>query len=95
VVVCRKLFTHPLEPDCKQYLAQIARILKPGGRAIISINGHPRDGMRFDTREGVTRVDEGYFAELGRDAGLSLVERVGLVYGQAVSVFRIKTAAAP
>jgi glycosyltransferase involved in cell wall biosynthesis len=94
VVVSCTLFTNLLEADCKRYLAQIRRILKPDGCAIISIYDHPSAGKRFETGEGVTKVDDGYFAEIARDAGLSLVKRAGMVYGQTVLIFGISPAAA-
>ena len=86
-VVCASLFTHLLEPDCVHYLAEIGRVLKPSGRAIISIHTEPRLGRRYSGDEARIDVTPDYFVQLAERAGLRLFERVGLVCGQDVLVF--------
>jgi len=86
-VVCASLFTHLLEQDCVHYLAEISRLLAPGGRAIISIQTNPADGQRFSGDEARIDVDQAYFVEMADQVGLKLLEVVGRVYGQQVLVF--------
>src|SRR4051812_8847278 len=43
VVICASLFTHLLQPAFVRYLAEIARILAPNGRALVSIHDEPGD----------------------------------------------------
>jgi SAM-dependent methyltransferase len=86
-VVCASLFTHLLEPDCVHYLAEISRVLGPRGRAIISIHIKPAEGQRFSGDEARIDIDQDYFVQLAKQAGLQLFEVVGLVYGQQVLVF--------
>jgi SAM-dependent methyltransferase len=84
MVVCASLFTHLLEPECVRYLAEIHRVLKPGGRAIISIHNQPPAGASFSG--DVTRIDieEQCFLALAEKAGLRHKQTIGRVYGQQV-----------
>jgi SAM-dependent methyltransferase len=86
-VVCASLFTHLLEPDAVHYLDEIARVLRPDGRAIISIHTEPASGTRFSGDETRIDIDVKYFVELASAVGLSLFHDVGLVWGQRVFVF--------
>jgi SAM-dependent methyltransferase len=86
-VVCASLFTHLLEPDCVHYLAEISRVLAPGGRAIISIHTKTAEGQRFSGDEARIDIDQDYFVQLASQAGLRLLQVVGRVYGQQVLVF--------
>lgn len=88
MAVCGSLFTHLLEPDAVHYLAEIQRVLRPSGQALISIHTEPPPGAPFSGHEGRIDVDEDYFLQLCRQAGLELTERIGLVYGQLVLRFR-------
>jgi SAM-dependent methyltransferase len=84
VVVCGSLFTHLLEPDAVHYLAEISRVLKPGGQALVSIHSEPPEGQLYAGDEARIDVDEDYFLQLCGNAGLASAERIGLVYGQLV-----------
>ncbi|HEY2843068.1 MAG TPA: class I SAM-dependent methyltransferase [Bryobacteraceae bacterium] len=86
-VVCASLFTHLLEPDCVHYLEEISRLLSTGGRAIISIHTKPAEGQLYSGDEARIDVDQDYFVELAKQAGLHLFHVVGKVYGQQVLVF--------
>ncbi len=81
------LFTHLLEPDCRHYLRETARVLKPGGIAIISMHIEPPAGVRYSGNEARIDVDMDYFVELGNAAGLKLKERPGDLVGQEIVVF--------
>ena len=87
VTVCASLFTHLLLPDCMHYLAELSRVLKPHGRAIVSLHTQPAQGARFSGDE--TRIDiaPAYFSELAAEAGLAAKEEIGLIYGQDVYLF--------
>jgi SAM-dependent methyltransferase len=88
LVVCGSLFTHLFEPDARHYLSEIARVLKPGGGAILSLHVDVPAGRTYAGTEARVDVDEAYFLSMCRDAGLSSQEVVGLVYGQRVHVIR-------
>jgi SAM-dependent methyltransferase len=85
VVICASLFTHLLEPVFRHYMMEVARMLSPVGRALVSIHNEPRDG-RFSG--DVPRIDiaEDYFVEIVEQSGLRVVERVGFVLGQIVFI---------
>jgi SAM-dependent methyltransferase len=86
-VVCGSLFTHLSEPVCKHYLHEIRRVLKPRGRAIISIHFEPPAGSVFAGDESRIDIDPDYFRNMARAAGLGEFQTVGIVYGQLVIVF--------
>jgi len=88
VVVCSSLFTHLLERDAIHYLAEIARVLKPGGQAFISIHVDVPPGQVWAGDEERIDVDEAHFLTLARAAGLAAEERIGEVYGQVVHRLR-------
>jgi SAM-dependent methyltransferase len=90
MTVCASLFTHLLLPDCKHYLAEIHRVLKPESRAIISLHTQPVQGTRFSGDEVRIDVEPAYFIELANDAGLSLSMEIGRTYGQDVYLFERK-----
>jgi len=85
--VCASLFTHLLLDECRHYLEEIARVLRPQGRAIISIHTEPAAGTNFSGNE--TRIDVApeYFTEMGSEAGLRLSSEIGRVWGQDVFLF--------
>ncbi len=81
------LFTHLLEADCRHYLSETARTLKPGGLAVISLHIEPPAGMRYSGTEARIDVEVDYFVELAAAAGLKLKERPGDLCGQEILVF--------
>jgi len=87
MVVCASLFTHLLQPECVHYLQEIARVLKPGGRATVSIHNQPASGAVFSGDASRIDIDEDFFFELAQEAGLRLKQRIGMVYGQQVFLF--------
>ncbi len=86
MVVCASLFTHLLEPDCIHYLMEIRRVLKPGGKSIISIHTQPVPGQPFSGDEARIDIEKQYFTKLVRAARLDVLEEVGVVYGQDLFV---------
>ena len=85
--MCASLFTHLLQLECVHYLEEIARVLKPGGRATISIHNQPAPGTVFSGDASRIDMDEDFFFELAQEAGLRLKQRIGMVYGQQVFLF--------
>lgn len=82
------LFTHLLEEDCRHYLRETARVLKPGsGILIISLHIEPASGSRYSGTEARIDVDVGYFIELAAAAGLSIEEPPFDLCGQEILVF--------
>ena len=64
MTICASLFTHLLEDDCRHYLAEISRVSKPRGLALISIHNEPPHGERFAGDESRIDIEEAYFVEL-------------------------------
>lgn len=88
LVVCSSLFTHLLEADAIHYLGEIARVLKPGGQAFISVHNAVAPGERWRGDEERIDLDEDYFLELCAMSGLIAEEPIGEVYGQVVHRLR-------
>lgn len=88
VLVASSLFTHLLETDAVHYLAEIARVLKPGGQALISIHDQVAPGQTWSGDEERIDLDEAYFLALCAAAGLAPEDRIGEVYGQVVHRLR-------
>jgi len=86
LVVCGSLFTHLFEAEARHYLAEIARVLKPGGATVLSLHVDAPAGQTYAGSEARVDVDEAYFLSMCRDAGLTRHETVGVVYGQRVHV---------
>lgn len=88
MTVCASLFTHLFEPDAKHYLDEIRRVTKPGGGAIVSIHVKPALGRSFSGDEARIDIAEPYFIKLCEAAGLSVEERIGVIYGQTAFLLR-------
>jgi SAM-dependent methyltransferase len=86
VVVCASLFTHLLEPMCRHYLQEIRRVLRPSGRAILSIHTQPAVGTRFSGDESRIDADPEYFIAIAGQCGLRVLQIPGIVYGQLAIV---------
>ena len=87
MTVCASLFTHLFEPDARHYLAEIRRITKPGGQAIISIHDQPKSG-KFSGDEARIDIKGDYFKRMCADAGMPVVEKIGVIYGQTAYLLR-------
>ena len=88
MVICGSLFTHLFEAEARHYLAEIARVLKPGGRTLLSLHVEPQPGQAFSGTEVRVDVDEANFLGLCGEAGLAHEQAVGPVYGQSVHLLR-------
>jgi len=87
MIVAASLFTHLLEPDAKQYLREFQRVLRPGGKALISIHVDVPEGRLFTGDETRIDVDPKYFMGLAKKAGLKPTKIIGFVYGQDLILF--------
>lgn len=87
MTVCGSLFTHLLEDDARHYLAEICRIAKPGGQAIISIHDKPKNG-RFEGDEVRIDISDRYFRQMCAEAGMPVAEQIGVIYGQTAYLLR-------
>lgn len=85
VILCGSLFTHLEEPAFIHYMEEIARLLSPVGRALISIHNEPSDG-RFSGDVPRIDISEAYFREIVEASGLTIVKRIGFWLGQYVFV---------
>ena len=86
VVVAASVFTHLLEPTARHYLAQSARVLKPGGKLVLSVHIEPPAGQRYAGDEARIDVDPEYFLGLAVERGLSLHEALGEFCGQQMLI---------
>ena len=85
VVICASLFTHLLQPAFVRYVNEVARILAPKGRALISIHDEPGDGS-FSGDASRIDIARSYFVDTVTATGLQVSTRIGAVYGQQVYV---------
>lgn len=88
VCFAASLYTHLVEAEAVHYLAETARVLAPGGRAIISLHIEPAAGQRYSGSEARIDVEPAYFLELAARVGLVLDERPGDLCGQEILVLR-------
>ena len=86
IAIAASLFTHLLEADCAHYLSELARVLTPPGKALISIHIEPEAGTRYSGTEARIDIEPSYFESLANDAGLVVHERPGDLCGQELFV---------
>lgn len=82
------LFTHLLEPAAARYLAESARVLKPGGLLVASIHDEVGPGEKVKGDEARIDFSRAHFQAMARAAGLALSQDLGLVCGQTTFAFR-------
>ena len=75
MVAAHSLFTHLHEPEARHYLAEIARVLKPGGRAVISLHVEPPAGQTYVQSHDRSDVDLDYFLAMASAVGLGCTRR--------------------
>jgi SAM-dependent methyltransferase len=88
VCFAASLYTHLFEAEAAHYLAETARVLAPGGRAIVSLHIEPAPGHSYSGSEARIDVDPAYFAGLANAVGLVVDERPGDLCGQEILVLR-------
>ncbi|HEX3701431.1 MAG TPA: class I SAM-dependent methyltransferase, partial [Phenylobacterium sp.] len=89
MVVCGSLFTHLFEADARHYLAEIARVLRPGGRTVLSLHVDVAPGETYAGSEARVDVSEAYFLAMCAEAGLTHEQPLGAVYGQSAHLLRL------
>lgn len=84
VIFLYSVFTHMLTPDVERYLSEIARLLRPGGKALFTVYAEE------DCDEDESENPSGYLEELGASLGAlhrvrfrrryldEMIERAGL-----------------
>jgi SAM-dependent methyltransferase len=88
IAFAASVFTHLLETDCQHYLAETARVLKPGGRLIASIHDQNVGKSDFLGSEPRIDINPDYFAKKAKSTGLQLESNLGYVLGQRIMVFK-------
>ena len=76
------LFTHLEEAAAKRYLDESRRVLRGGGKLIVSIHIEPNDGTDYQGNESRADVNPVYFAAMASAAGFAVGRRIGDVCGQ-------------
>jgi SAM-dependent methyltransferase len=71
LVVCNHVLEHL--PDDESALREIARVLAPGGLAVLTV---PGNFARRETRHFTGELENGHY----RDYGLDLVDRLGAIF---------------
>jgi GT2 family glycosyltransferase/glycosyltransferase involved in cell wall biosynthesis/SAM-dependent methyltransferase len=86
LVVAASLFTHLFEADAIRYLREIARVLKPHGKALLSIRATAAPGATYVGNESCIDVDRRHFLALAQAAGLELRGEVADFVGETLLV---------
>jgi GT2 family glycosyltransferase/SAM-dependent methyltransferase/glycosyltransferase involved in cell wall biosynthesis len=86
VVVAASVFTHLLEADADRYLREIARVLKPGGSALLTIRATAAPGTTYAGDESCIDVEPRHFLAMARAAGLEPRDQVDDFVGETLLV---------
>ena len=89
LVVAASLFTHLLEADAIRYLHEISRVLKPGGKVLLTIRATAAPGETYVGNEGCIDVDRRHFLALARAVGLELRDEVADFVGETLLVMGV------
>lgn len=89
VVVAASLFTHLLEADAACYLREIARVLKAGGTALLTIRATAAAGETYAGNESCIDVDRRHFIAMARAAGLEVRDEVADFVGETLLVMGV------
>ena len=82
IAIAASIFTHLLEADARNYLRQSARVLRPGGRLILSLHTEPPDGLVYAGDEARIDIRLDYFLRMVTECGLAVEEDLGSLCGQ-------------
>jgi len=86
VILAASVFTHLLEPDANHYLSEIARVLRKAGTAIVSIHTNVGPSVKFQGGEARIDVDQQYFTDMARAAGLECKDFIPDLAGQTALI---------
>jgi GT2 family glycosyltransferase/glycosyltransferase involved in cell wall biosynthesis/SAM-dependent methyltransferase len=89
LVVAASLFTHLLEADAICYLHEIARVLKPGGKVLLTIRAIAAPGETYAGAESCIDVDRRHFLGLASAAGLEVCDEVADFVGETLLMFGV------
>jgi SAM-dependent methyltransferase len=89
------LFTHLYPDDLEHYAREIERVLRPGGRMLVSIHDQPAADEAFSGSEHRADYDAEHFLQLMKRNGFDLVEDIGDLCGQRSFLLRKTPPAAP
>ncbi|MGQ0799315.1 MAG: class I SAM-dependent methyltransferase [Pseudomarimonas sp.] len=82
IAIAASIFTHLLEPDARNYLRQSARVLRPGGRLILSLHTEPANGLVYTGDEARIDIQLDHFLDMVTESGLTVEEDLGSLCGQ-------------
>jgi len=81
-IFAASLFTHLYPEDLNCYIAEMNRVLKPGGLALVSIHDQPKGDEFFSGSEHRADYEVQHFLSLMQIAGFDLVEDIADLCGQ-------------
>jgi len=91
IALAASVFTHLLEPDARNYLQESRRVLRAGGRLILSLHTEPLDDAAYSGDEARVDVRLDYFLEMAESAGLTMESDLGSLCGQHALVLTPRT----
>jgi SAM-dependent methyltransferase len=85
-IYAASVFTHLYPEDLGSYAAEMNRVLKSDGLALVSIHDQPKSGELFSGSEHRADYEAGHFLSLMQGAGFALLEDIGDLCGQRTFV---------
>jgi SAM-dependent methyltransferase len=77
LVFAASVFTHLLLDDARAYMREIRRVLKDGGKAVISFHEQPQPGHDFSGTEFRADYESDYFLQMTKEGGFDIFEDIG------------------
>lgn len=87
IAFAASVFTHLFEADARRYLQETARVVRPGGLALMSIHDLPAPEMGFAGNEKQIFVSPDYLNAIAAEHGLDFAARNEDLCGQQVQIF--------